>query len=279
MDKFCATVCISLQPNTKSDSKLKLGWQLIDGNKILLFSYLSFNQLTVPSQQGTATILQNSVFLYNSSAMQGSVYSTPSGDKIAYVVESLSTSYSMDNFIVAFTNSQSNSANPNGNMILTSRGTLTLPDKMPQYLKDSVQKLFAVTLAESFRVRITVYNFIHFYCLGQESAVNLIVFDHMGRVHPITGQMRVMGYSYSLEKGGVIKADVDLGPMFTRNAEDFTTTPTNPSSPSDTTTQGYSDESVQSSTDSVSTDTTQPGAYVAPTVPSTSEVDYTIGEN
>lgn len=126
----------------------------------------------------------------------------------------------MKDIVKSDLSNQSNANNPNGNFIMTSRGGVTLPADMPQALSQTIQNLAGLSLSQNLHVNITVYNFIHFYCLG-ETPVYLIVFDHKGNIHPLSGRMRVGSYTYTLGTGGVIKASVTLTPMFTSGVEDY----------------------------------------------------------
>lgn len=276
LSEFCKTAKITLTKGTEKDN-IGLGF-LVIGNKILLYSYTDVSRLTMPQPSGIADILNSTVFVYNSSLSQGEMYTTPQGEKRVFTIEDLSTTFEMKNIIKADLNNQSNSNNPNGNFIMTSRGAVTVPENMPQALAQTIQNLAGLSLSQDLQVRMTVYNFIHFYCLG-ETPVYLIVYDHKGNVHPLSGRMKVGSYTYTLGIGGVVKADVTLTPLFSSSTEDYTAPivgavsgsnnvnkSTLPNS-SYSTEYGYGDYPYNSSTKS--------SAYVQTDLTLESAVDYT----
>lgn len=216
MDRFCAAV--NSEPSGVTN--LKLDWFKTPNNSVVFYTY--GDQRIVPQPSGSELYLQESVFVYNSAMVQGSLYTLPNGStKKVFIVDSINTTYDNQHIIAANFSSQANIANPNGNMVLTSRGVLTLPSNLPQTVAQSIRSIASLNLTDQFTVTFSCYNFIHFYVCG-ETPVYLLVFDHLGRVHPMTGTMRVHGYSYSLNKDdGVIKANVTLKPLFAIKAEAF----------------------------------------------------------
>lgn len=165
------------------------------------------------------SILERTVFVYNASIPQGSIYSTPWGDKIAFNIDVINAQFSMENTIISNLDTQANTTNPNGNMVMTSRGRVMLPSNMPQAITQSIHNIASVNLTDSFTVTITVYNYIHFYIQGSTN-LYLVVFDHLGQIHPISGIMRVFGYEYTIGNG-VISANVTLKPAFNLNSDSF----------------------------------------------------------
>lgn len=204
MDKFCSAVNVA--------SEIKIDYDLVDGNKIFIFAYTG--EKTKPQPYGTSSYLDDTVFVYNSSLSQGSDFQLPDGSKKkVFVIQTIKTSFDFSHLIVTNLQEQANSSNPNGNMVITSRGGIMIPTGMPDTIAESIKKITSVQLADSFTVSMSCFNFIHFYVLG-ETLINLVVYDHLGRVHPITGKMRVHGYQYSISTSGVIRADVILKPPF-----------------------------------------------------------------
>lgn len=204
MDQFCHAV--------NGESQVKINWKIVYGNVLLIYTFNNYNALNIPMPKGTAPFLEESIFVYNSSMKQGQLYKTPLGvEKMVFVVDSLSTTFDNSNVVIANFNTQANANNPNGNLILTSRGAITIPSGMPQAISESISKLTSILLAQELQVTMTVYNFIQFYVEGV-TPIELLVFDHLGQVHPLTGKMRIVGYNYMID-GGVVKADVTLKPV------------------------------------------------------------------
>lgn len=202
---------------------LHINWKLIDGNVIFIYTYKDMGSIALPEEGDVTQILANSVFIYNSSFPQGSLYTTPQGSKLAFTIDSISTSFDFSQVLVANVDPQSNASCPNGNMFITSRGALMLPPNVPAQVQKTIKEIESLNLTQNFTVKITVYNFAHFYVLGQ-TLIDLVVFDHMGNIHPITGKMRVVGYQYDIGSGGVIKADVTLAPPFSVTDSSFENT-------------------------------------------------------
>jgi hypothetical protein len=281
LGEFCKTAKITLTKGIEKDN-LGLGF-LVKGNNILLYSYTDVSRLTMPQPMGTAEILNNTVFVYNSSLRQGEIYTTPQGDKRVFAIESISTTFEMKDIIKAALNNQSNANNPNGNFIMTSRGSITLPADMPQAISQSIQNLAGLTLSQDLQVTIDVSNFIHFYCLG-ETPVYLIVFDHKGNIHPLSGRMKIGSYSYTLGVGGVIKAKVTLTPVFSSSAEDYVApvvgevsgSNTSHSNPMQSTLPNSSASSSYSYGDYPYNPSTSQGSYVHTGMTLDSAIDYTI---
>lgn len=215
LDEFCRNCVL------KDESTSGLGWKFIDKERrhIQLTKIENYRNRVIEVSGDVASILNETVFVYNSSVKQGSDYSTPWGVKRAFIIESIQTSFSSDNIISSNLENQSNANNPNGNMIITSKGRVMLPSNLPQAVTESIHNITSISIQESFNVTITVYNFIHFYVLGQTDCF-LVVFDHLGQIHPVSGRMRVYGYTYELGDG-VVKATVNLKPVFSNDESSF----------------------------------------------------------
>lgn len=283
LSEFCKTAKVSLKKDSE-ENPLQLGFRIVGENVILLFSFIDLKNLTIPQKDGTAEILNQTVFIYNSSAVQGSIYTTPLGDKRVFTITDLSTSFDINNVIMTHLNDQSNKGNVNGNMVVTSRGAITIPDKVPQALAQSLQNLASLSLTENVKVTMTVYNFIHFFALG-ETPVYIIAFDHLGRVHPISGRMKIGSYKYSIGVSGVIKADVELTPVYSNNAEDFSTpiigsvsgvTNTSLQQSTSSSSDNSSGDSASSSLGYTPVSSEPQGSYVDTGVTLDSAIDYTV---
>lgn len=160
--------------------------------------------------------LSDVVFLYNSSCMQGGSYSLGAlGNKTAFIMSEFSCS--MGNNDIVFAQLSQGSNGLNGNMILTPQGRVVLPADMPAALQTSINNMRSYSLVNGFRVSIKVYNFIQFYVRGK-TPVHLVVFDHLGQVHPVSGKLSVLSYKYTV-RGGALEADVELSPMFSNEAD------------------------------------------------------------
>lgn len=183
---------------------------IIRGNEVILFTFQDYNQRKIPSD-GSDSVLDEVVFVYNSSLSQNlTTYRTPVGDRKPFIVTDLRSDFNGSDIIIANVNDQSQEL-PNGHAVITSRGRVMLPSYMPSTLTQAIQNLSTLAFNSELRYTITVYNFIHFQVCGDRD-LYLVVFDHLGQVHPITGFARIEGYQYSLESGGVIRADVTLCP-------------------------------------------------------------------
>ena len=206
MNEFCNVAKL----HTSGDDQ-QLQWKYLNGNTVFIYSYKNRGSLSIPEPQGTVDILDNTVFVYNSGYSQGSLYKTPQGDKKVFVIDSISSNFDFGNIIITNLTDDNNGICPNGNLVLTSRGTLMIPQSVPGDVAANIRKIEGFNLTNNFKVSITVYNFIHFYVMG-DTHVHLLVFDHLGNVHPITGDMRVEGYQYEINDG-VVKANVTLVPV------------------------------------------------------------------
>lgn len=218
MTEFCRNCQVKGQENKN------LCWNYKDRkNNIIMMSAETYSNRVIPYDEQKygkdLNVLEETVFVYNTSVSQGSVYSTPWGDKTAFVIETIETNFTNENAIVSNLSERANTDNPNGNMIMTSKGRVMLPASLPQAITQSIHNIASVSLTEAFEVRITVYNYIHFYVLGNTCAY-LVVFDHLGQIHPVSGKMRVYGYEYTIGDG-VIKATVTLKPAFDMGSESF----------------------------------------------------------
>lgn len=261
MDQFCHAV--------NSESNIKINWKIVFGNTILIYTFQDYNSMKIPIPKGTSSFLEESVFVYNSSLKQGQLYKTPLGqEKMVFVIEQISTQFDNGNVILVNFESQANADNPNGNLVLTSRGSVTLPSGVPQAISESVSRLSSILLAQDLQVTMTVYNFIHFYVVGI-TPIEIIVFDHLGQVHPLTGRMRVVGYEYTID-GGVIKANVKLKPDVdaSKQALYFTPQSANPSNNTTSLPPQTATEYPPSSNLS--------GASLKSEITTNSAVDYTI---
>lgn len=163
--------------------------------------------------------LNDVVFVYNSSIYQGDSYKTPDGSvKTAFLIDDFSCSITSKD-IIYVQGGDSNSNNPNGNMVITSKGRVILPTNTPSALREALYNNETASVSQSLQVKITTYNFIHFYVFG-ETLVDIVIFDHMGQVHPLSGKMRVVSYTYNIS-GGVLKADVTLQPVFANDSSAY----------------------------------------------------------
>ena len=195
-------------------------WKLLNGDTIFIYSYKNMGDIAIPEDDDTKRVLDGSVFVYNTSFPQGGMYRTPQGMKRAFIIDSIGANFDFSQVLVANLSDQNNSSCPNGNMIITSRGAVMVPQSVPADVAKTIKNIENLNLSQNFNVRITVYNFVHFYVMG-ETLVDLIVFDHLGNIHPITGKMRIVGYQYDIGQGGVIKADVTLAPPFSQTNPNF----------------------------------------------------------
>lgn len=163
--------------------------------------------------------LNDAVFVYNSSIYQGDSYKTADGSvKTAFLIDDFSCSIT-DKDIIYVQGGDSNSNNPNGNMVITSKGRVILPTNTSSALREALYNNETAAVSQSLQVKMTTYNFIHFYVFG-ETLVDIVIFDHMGQVHPLSGKMRVVSYTYSIS-GGALKADVTLQPVFTNDSSSY----------------------------------------------------------
>lgn len=225
MNQFCHAI------NTDA-SKGLLQWKFIpDKNIILLYVSNGYLDIITPSANDGHDYLGQSVFIYNSSLKQGSIFKTPSGEeKTVFVIENLGATVSNENTLNVNFNEQANADNPNGNTILTSGGTVFIPSGIPQIISQSIRRLSSILFTEELSVTMDVYNFIQFYVNGTVLA-DIIVYDHLGQVlNVLTGKMRVAGYEYSIGEGGVIKAHVTLKQAFPKPYDNSVPASSNPSS-------------------------------------------------
>lgn len=163
--------------------------------------------------------LNSVVFVYNSSIYQGDSYKTPDGTiKTAFLIEDFSCSIS-DKDIIYVQGNGSNTNNPNGNVVITSKGRVVLPTNTSSALREALYNAETASVSQSLQVRMSTYNFIHFYVFG-ETLVDIVVFDHLGQIHPLSGKMRVVSYIYTINSGA-LKAEVTLQPVFTNDTSSY----------------------------------------------------------
>jgi len=216
LSEFCRNCTV------KNEVAAGLGWVFSDDRRrnIRITKIENYRNRVIKNYGKAEDILNDTVFVYNSSIMQGSPYNTPWGEKTAFVVNTINATYSFENVIVSNLEQQANSSNPNGNIVITSKGRVMIPSNLPQAVTSTIHNLTSMSLRDTFTVTITVYNYIHFYILGEVSACHLVVFDHLGQIHPISGRMRVFGYEYTIGDG-VVSANVTLKPMFGNEEDSF----------------------------------------------------------
>lgn len=293
MNEICsvARVPVSEGDNKQSSTgeNLYIQWKFLEGDIVFIYTYKDTGSIAIPQPLGTAEILEGSVFIYNSSFPQGGSYKTPQGMKRAFSIDSISTSFDFSQIIIANLKDQNNASCPNGNMVITSRGSMMIPQSLPSEVADNIKKLENFNLSQNFTVRMTVYNFIHFYVLG-ETPVHLIVFDHLGNIHPITGRMRVTGYQYEIGSEGVVKADVTLQPLFSETNSGFSSNDTY-YSPNDNTpipvtttqpqyTEGKADIEIDASLDySPANDAKEPPSFLGIKVKTIPNAQYQQGKD
>jgi hypothetical protein len=223
LTKVMNEFCTAFAPN-----KIRLGWCVLENNKILIYGGDDFIRMKRPTDQNVVPILNQSVFIYNSSLTQGSLFKMSTGeDRVVFPITNISTSFDSSTLIATNYKNQANANQPNGNLIISSRGPVLIPSGVPTAIANSIRNISSLNVANSLAVTMTVYNFVHFFALGA-TEIRLIVYDHLGEVHPLTGKFIVKGYTYTLDEG-CVKADVVLQPSYNLSSEDFASSLSDPS--------------------------------------------------
>lgn len=214
LDAVFTQLCALLAP--ADGSTVQYQATLIDTTPAYVL-YLATDPRTavVPSDDPTAgTALRDTIFVYNSGATTARSTLPDTEGRPLTVFPVLSLQCTMSHTDVICTSADSNTAHPaNGNVLLTQHGAVYYPAHTPAVLRSALTRLQSATLGQELQVTITVDNYVQFYVTGH-TLVHLLIYDHLGLVHPLSGLLRISGYKYVVD-GGVVRATVTLRPALT----------------------------------------------------------------
>lgn len=196
-----------------SDYEIQLSYFMKDSSTVVLYGGDDLNNLKRPEGKDAMPYLNSVVFVYNSSLTEGAMFRMPTGEERAvFPITSISTSFDSTTLITSSYKGEANANQPNGNFIITSRGAVCIPSSVPSGIADSIRSIASLNVKNTLTVTMEVYNFVHFTVFGQTS-VKVVVYDHLGNIHPLTQDFMVKGYVYTLTKEGCVKATVTLSPL------------------------------------------------------------------